>query len=83
MPHAPGHGGPSLVLISGDLITLSFRRFKHSSLQGPQSLQIQGACSPGSSIYVAAFLRDFLRARGAKHALRRFEAALNILWLPD
>ena len=57
------------VLISGDLITLSFRRFKHSSIQGPQSLQIQGACSPGSSIYVAAFLRDFLRARGAKQAL--------------
>ena len=56
------------VLISGDLITLSFRRFKHSSLQGPQSLQIQGACSPGSSIYVA-FLRDFLQARGAKQAL--------------
>ena len=57
------------VLLSGDLITLSFRRFKHSSIQGPQSLQIQGACSPGSSIYVAAFLRDFLRARGAKQAL--------------
>ena len=57
------------VLISGDLITLSFRRFKHSSLQGPQSLHIQGACSPGSSIYVAAFLRDFFRARGAKQAL--------------
>ena len=57
------------VLISGDLITLSFRRFKHSSLQSPQSLQIQGACSPGPSIYVAAFLRDFLRARRAKQAL--------------
>ena len=38
------------VLLSGDLITISFRRFKHTALQGPQSLQIQGACSPGSSI---------------------------------
>ena len=57
------------VLLSGDLITISFRRFKHSALQGPQSLYIHGACSLGSSIYVAAFLRDFLRARGAKQAL--------------
>ena len=52
------------VLLSGDLITISSCRCKHSAIQGPQSLQIQGACSPGSSIYVAAFLRDFLRARG-------------------
>ena len=57
------------VLLSGDLITISFRQFKCSAIQGPQSLQIQGACSPGSSIYVAAFHRDFLRATGAKQAL--------------
>ncbi|KAK2159806.1 hypothetical protein NP493_1687g00007 [Ridgeia piscesae] len=29
------------VLISGDLITLSFRRFKHSSIQGPQSCKFR------------------------------------------
>ena len=31
------------MLISGDLITLSFKRFKHSGRQGPQSLQVGGA----------------------------------------
>ena len=57
------------VLLSGDLITISFRHFKHSGLQGPQSLHIHGACSLGSAIYAAAFLRDFLQARGTKQAL--------------
>ena len=57
------------VLLSGDLITISFRHFKHTALKGRQSLHIEGACSLWSSIYVAAFLRVFLRARGAKPAL--------------
>ena len=37
------------VLLSGELITISFRRFKHSTRQGPQSLQV-------SLIHPASFL---------------------------
>lgn len=52
------------VLLSGDLISLSFRHFKHSTRQGPQSLQVRGECVPDSLIYPASFLRDFLSVRG-------------------
>ena len=52
------------VLLSGDIISLSFRRFKHSTRQGPQSLHVKGECIPGSLIYPASFLREFLSARG-------------------
>ena len=48
------------VLLSGDLITISFRRFKHSAQQGPQSLQVTGEGIPGTEIYPARFLREFL-----------------------
>ena len=56
------------VLLSGDLITVSFRRFKHSAKQGPQSLQVRGGCITGTLISPAAFLRDFLKARGTVQA---------------
>ena len=52
------------VLLSGDIISLSFRRFKHSTRHGPQSLHVKGECIPGSLIYPASFLREFLSARG-------------------
>ena len=52
------------VLLSEDIISLSFRRFKHSTRQGPQSLHVKGECIPGSFIYPASFLREFQSARG-------------------
>ena len=52
------------VLLSGELITISFRRFKHSARQGPQSLQVRGECIQGTRIHPASFLRDFQLARG-------------------
>ena len=52
------------VLLSGDLITVYFRRFKHSAKQGPQSLQVKGGCITGTLISPAAFLHDFQKARG-------------------
>ena len=56
------------VILSGDLITVSFRRFKHSAKQGPQSLQVRGGCITGTLISPAAFLRDFQNARGTVQA---------------
>ena len=52
------------ILLSGDLVSISFCRFKHSARHGPQSLQVRGDCIPGSLIYVGAFLREFLSVRG-------------------
>ncbi len=52
------------VVIAGDLINLSFRHFKHSSQQGPQSLQVRGECLQGSDIHPAAILREFIQYRG-------------------
>ena len=43
------------VLLSGDLITISFQQFKHSAQQGPQSLQIIGEGIPGTAIYPAFY----------------------------
>ncbi|RLJ22740.1 hypothetical protein DJ031_00315 [bacterium endosymbiont of Escarpia laminata] len=63
MVHGCLHMGD--VLLSGELIMLSFRRFKHSARQGPQSLQVRGECIHGSAIHPAAFLREFQQARGA------------------
>ena len=53
------------VLLSGDLITISFQRFKHSAQQGPQSLQVTGEGIPGTEIYLPSFLREFLLVMGA------------------
>ena len=52
------------ILLSGDLVSISFRRFKHSARHGSQSLQVRGDCIPGSPIYLGAFLREFLSIRG-------------------
>ena len=51
------------VMLSGDIISLSFRWFKHSTRQGPQSLHVKGECIPGSLINLA-FFREFQSARG-------------------
>ena len=51
-------------MLSGDIISLSFHQFKHSTRQGPESLHIKGECIPGSFIYPASFLREFQSARG-------------------
>jgi len=52
------------VFITSDLINVSFHHFKHSASQGPQCLQVRGDCLQGSLIYPAAFLREFIQARG-------------------
>ena len=52
------------VTLTGDLINVSFRRFKHSARHGPQSLQVRGECLEGSLIHPAAFLREFIQVRG-------------------
>ena len=53
------------VVIAGDLINLSFHHFKHSSRQGPQSLQVRGEYLQGSDIHPAAILRElFIQYRG-------------------
>ena len=54
--------------LNDDLITVSFRHFKHRNKQGPQSLQIDGQRMTDSDIYPAAFLREFLMARGTQVA---------------
>ena len=51
------------VALNGDLITISFRHFKHSGKQGPQSLHVDGQCVLGTSIHPAKFLREFLHVR--------------------
>ena len=56
------------ILISGDLITLSFKRFKHSGRQGPQSLQVGGEVISGTPIYPASVMREFLQERGSAQA---------------
>ena len=57
------------VAVNGDVITVSFRQFKHSCSQGPQSLQVNGQCIGGTSIYPATFLREFLHVRGPRQAI--------------
>ena len=52
------------ILLSGDLLSISFHGFKHSARHGPQSLQVRGDCIAGSPIYLGAFLREFLSVRG-------------------
>ena len=52
------------ILVVGDLITLSFRRFKHSGKQGPQAVQVRGEHISNSAIYPARFALEFLSARG-------------------
>ena len=47
------------VTLNGDIITVSFRQFKPSGRQGPQSLQVNGQCVLGTSIYPATWLRNF------------------------
>ena len=46
------------IVMAGESITLSFRRFKHSGKQGPQSVQAD------FPIYPARFLSEFVQARG-------------------
>ena len=46
------------VLLSGEMITISFRRFKHSERQGPQSLQVRGECIHGTIIHPATFCEN-------------------------
>ena len=36
------------VFLSGDLMSVSFRRFKHSTTQGPQFILAKGECIDGS-----------------------------------
>ena len=53
------------ISLNGDLISVSFRHFKHSAKHGPQSLQIAGGLIPASPISPASCIRDFLDVRGA------------------
>ena len=52
------------VSIQGELITVSFRHFKHSGRQGPQCLHINGDSLMGTSICPVTLLTEFIRARG-------------------
>ena len=52
------------ISLNGDLISVSFRHFKHSRKHGSQSLQIPGGVIPASLISPASCVRDFLHARG-------------------
>lgn len=52
------------VKLEGDFITIIFRSFKHSSRQGAQSIRIDGSLIPGSSVYPAQHMREYLSARG-------------------
>ena len=49
------------VTLTGDLINVSFRRFKHSARHGPQSLQLRGECLQGSLTHPAAFCGSLFR----------------------
>ena len=83
------------VFLSGDLMSVSFRRFKHSITQGPQFILVKGECIDGSPIYPACFMREFLQARGSVQATlfafpdgtpllrREFDAATDLLWPPN
>lgn len=53
------------ISLNGDLISVSFRHFKHSGKHGSQSLQIAGGVIPVSPISPASCIRDFLDVRGA------------------
>ena len=58
------------VTLNGDMLTFSFRQFKHIGRQGPKHigrqgpkyLQVNGQRIPGTSIYPATRLRHFLQA---------------------
>ncbi|MEG7522171.1 MAG: hypothetical protein M3H12_03610, partial [Chromatiales bacterium] len=52
------------VTVTGELISVSFRHFKHSGRRGSQSLQIDGGVVPGTSIYPARCVSEFHQARG-------------------
>ena len=44
-------------------------QFKHSSKPGPQSLQVNGHCIVGTSIYPATLLRVFFPVRGSRQVI--------------
>ena len=52
------------VAVHEEMITVSLRHFKHTGRRGTQSLQINGAGAPDTSISPAAWLCEFLLARG-------------------
>ena len=66
-------------------------QFKHSSKPGPQSLQVNGQCIVGTSIYPATLLRELFQVRGSRQAIlfvyadgtpmlwREFDAILKCL----
>ena len=58
------------VTIPDTIITVSFKHFKHSGRRGGglQSLQINGAGTPDTSISSAAWVNEFLQARGTVRA---------------
>ena len=54
-------------------------QFKHSSKPGPQSLQVNGQCIVGTSIYPATLLRVYAYADGTPMLQREFDAILKCL----
>ena len=52
------------ITLNGDVISFSFRHFKHSGKHGSQSLQIPGGVIPASPISPASCVMDFLDVRG-------------------
>ena len=53
------------VTLNGDVLTFSFRQFKHIGRQGPKYLQVNGQRIPGTSTYPATRLRHFFQVRGS------------------
>ena len=52
------------VMIAGDVISISFRHFKHSAKQGPQIVHVRGERIANTSIHPAALLQEYLQTRG-------------------
>ena len=57
--------------VAGEMITISFKRFKHIAKQGPQIVHVRGEKIGEISIHPAALMREYLQTRG------RVEATLS------
>ena len=57
--------------VAGEMITISFKRFKHIAKQGPQIVHVRGEKIGETSIHPAALMREYLQTRG------RVEATLS------
>ena len=52
------------VTVADDMITISFKRFKHIAQQGPQIVHVRGEKIGKTAIHPAALMREYLQTRG-------------------